>query len=255
MKYIYSIIIPLVFIFPLYSQTLHGDIYENKNGKKTPLPGVNIFWLNTYTGTASKADGTFEISEPESFPAKLIVSFVGFKTDTITVSNTSKISIEMKSSVDLRVVEISERTQSTSISSITPINTEIISAKELTKAACCNLAESFETNASVDVSYTDAVSGARQIQMLGLDGTYTQIMTENTPAIRGLSSSYGLGFIPGTWVESIQVTKGPGSVVNGYESISGQINVEFQKPDDADKLFVNKYVNNRGRYELNVHYA
>ncbi|MDQ3192169.1 MAG: TonB-dependent receptor [Bacteroidota bacterium] len=255
MKRIYSLLILLVFIIPGYSQNILGDVYENKNGAKSPLPGVNVFWLNTYTGTASNSDGTFGISPPESFPAKLIVSFVGFKTDTITVRNSSKISVEMKSSVDLKTVEISERKQSTSISSMTPINTENISSKELQKAACCNLAESFETNASVDVSYTDAVSGARQIQMLGLDGTYTQIMTENTPAIRGLASAYGLGFIPGTWIESIQVTKGTGSVVNGYESISGQINVEFQKPDEADKLFVNQYVNNRGRYELNVHLA
>ncbi|HET6245616.1 MAG: TonB-dependent receptor [Bacteroidetes bacterium] len=255
MKLFYSIILTFVFIIPAYTQGVQGIVYENKNGKNLPLPGVNIFWLNTYTGTVSNPDGTFEVNNPERFPAKLIVSFVGFKTDTVVVDNPTRITVIMKNSVDLKVVEISERIQSTSISSMTSINVETISSKELLKAACCNLAESFETNASVDVSYTDAVSGARQIQMLGLDGTYTQIMTENIPAIRGLTSSSGLGFIPGTWIESIQVTKGTGSVINGYESLTGAINVEFQKPLEADRVFVNTYANHRGRYELNVHLA
>jgi outer membrane receptor for ferrienterochelin and colicin len=127
--------------------------------------------------------------------------------------------------------------------------------KELFKAACCNLSESFETNPSVDVAFTDAVTGTRQIQMLGLAGPNTMISIENMPGVRGLASSQGIQFIPGTWINSIQVTKGTGSVVNGYESIAGQINVELKKPEESERLYVNGYVNNAARSELNVNYT
>ena len=127
-----------------------------------------------------------------------------------------------------------------------------MAARQLTKAACCNLSESFETSPAVDVSYTDAVTGIKQIQLLGLAGSYTQITTENTPEIRGLVGSYGLTFIPGPWIEGIQLTKGTGSVVNGYESIAGQINVEEKKPDKMDRLLLNAYLNDlaaRNQYQ------
>ncbi|TAL58924.1 MAG: TonB-dependent receptor, partial [Bacteroidetes bacterium] len=127
--------------------------------------------------------------------------------------------------------------------------------KELTNAACCNLSESFDRNASVDVNFTDAVSGTKQIQMLGLDGIYTQILYENLPFVRGLSASHGLTYIPGPWVEAIFVTKGTGSVVNGYESITGQIQIEMLEPDKADRFYINGYANGENRFELNAHHA
>ena len=104
----------------------------------------------------------------------------------------------------------------------------------------------------MDVTITDAVSGAKKIQMMGLDGVYTQIQFENTPYLRGLESSFGLSSIPGTWIESIQITKGTGSVVNGYESMAGLINLEFKKPDKMEKIYFNMYSNNFGRAEINV---
>ena len=130
-----------------------------------------------------------------------------------------------------------------------------ISSKELQKAACCNLSESFETNATVDVSFTDAVSGAKQIKMLGLDGIYTQITQENIPLIRGLSSAYGLTYVPGTWIESIQIIKGAGSVINGFESFAGQINLEYFKPENTDKIFWNFYTNSESKFENNLQFA
>jgi outer membrane receptor for ferrienterochelin and colicins len=253
MKKILSLLLAAIAITTTYSQTIKGTVTERKDGKNLSLPGVNIIWLGTFIGGVSNADGNFEIPAPENFPSKLVFSFVGYKTDTVLVKDFSKLNVTLKNSLNLEEVEISARTQSTSISTIAPINTEYISSKELRKAACCNLAESFDTNASVDVSYTDAVSGARQIQMLGLDGTYSQLLSENIPSVRGLATSYGLAFIPGTWIESISVSKGAGSVVNGYESMAGQINVEFHKPEESEKVFVNTYVNNFGRYEGNLH--
>ena len=109
------------------------------------------------------------------------------------------------------------------------------------KAACCNLSESFETNPSIDVNFSDAISGTKQIKMLGLSSPYILITTENVPSVRGAAQAYGLSFIPGTWVESIQLTKGAGSVTNGFESIVGQINAELVKPLTDNKLFVNAY--------------
>ncbi|OQX97263.1 MAG: hypothetical protein B6I20_12985 [Bacteroidetes bacterium 4572_117] len=120
------------------------------------------------------------------------------------------------------------------------------------QAACCNLSESFETNPSVDVSFTDAVTGTRQIMMLGLAGPYTQITRESIPDVRGFSAIYGLSYIPGPWIEGIQLIKGTGSVANGYESIAGQINVELRKPESMDKLFFNAYANEGGRLEANL---
>lgn len=131
-------------------------------------------------------------------------------------------------------------------------NTDLISSSELVRAACCNLGESFTTNASVDVNYNDAATGARQIKLLGLSGTYVQMLTENIPNFRGASSLYGLGYIPGPWMQSISVSKGASSVKNGYESITGQINVEFLKPQTDQSLSVNGYADLFGKAEVNA---
>ncbi|WNM19161.1 TonB-dependent receptor plug domain-containing protein [Flavobacterium capsici] len=133
-------------------------------------------------------------------------------------------------------------------------NTTLVTSKELLKAACCNLAESFETNPSIDVNFSDALTGTKQIKMLGLTSPYIMITEENIPSVRGASQAYGMSFTPGTWVESIQITKGAGSVVNGYESISGQINTELLKPMDDIPFFLNAYGDNSSRFELNTHF-
>ncbi|HLP64023.1 TonB-dependent receptor plug domain-containing protein [Flavobacterium sp.] len=133
-------------------------------------------------------------------------------------------------------------------------NTSVVTSKELLKAACCNLAESFETNPSIDVNFSDALTGTKQIKMLGLTSPYLMITEENVPSVRGASQAYGLSFTPGTWIESIQITKGAGSVVNGYESISGQINTEIIKPANDIPFFLNFYGSTDSRFELNTHF-
>ncbi|NLF44322.1 MAG: TonB-dependent receptor, partial [Bacteroidales bacterium] len=149
-------------------------------------------------------------------------------------------------------VVISERASGSHISRMEPILTNVITKNELQKAACCNLSESFETNASVDVSYSDAVSGAKQIQLLGLAGIHSQLMTENIPSVRGLAQPFGLSYIPGPWMDAIQVSKGAAAVVNGYESITGQINVELKKPENTEKFFLNAYANDLARMESSI---
>ncbi|MDJ1473494.1 TonB-dependent receptor [Xanthocytophaga flava] len=237
------------------SQTVRGTIQDGSMQQASPLIGASIFWQGTTIGTTTDANGKFVINQPANAHA-LIISFVGYTNDTIHVhSPEQEILVTLKPGQTLKEVVIEDSRASSFIDPLNPIRTEKITTKELQKAACCNLSESFETNASVDVSFSDAISGTKQIQMLGLDGVYVQMQTENIPSIRGLNAIYGLNHTPGTWVSSIDVGKGAGSVVNGYESITGQINVELQKPEASERLFVNGYLNQMGRGELNIQSA
>lgn len=144
------------------------------------------------------------------------------------------------------------RQQGNFLSKQKPVRTEVITAAGLCKMACCNLAESFENSASVTVGYSDAVTGARQIRLLGLSGTYTQMLDENRPVMRGLAAPFGLSYVPGQWLESIQIAKGATSVINGVESITGQINMEHRKPTDEKPLFINFSTMNDTKTDLNI---
>jgi len=250
-KYLYILFISIGFIG--YSQEqLKGVVLENSSSKEVPLQGANVFWLNSTVGAVTAEDGTFSLPYKFSYN-KLVISYVGFKTDTVIVSENRYIKHVLQSSDELDAVTVTSRKQATTKSYLKATNTFTVSSEELLKAACCNLSESFETNPSIDVNFADAVTGTKQIKMLGLNSPYILIATENIPAIRGASQAYGLSFIPGTWVESIQITKGAGSVVNGFESIAGQINAELVKPITDNKLFVNTYAGINGRLELNTH--
>jgi len=246
--------------FHSHSQVLKGSVFgeENHNGQnqKIKLYGANVVWLGTTNGTSTNANGDFALSTIPTLPHKLIVSYMGFRSDTVIVNDgMNNIVVVLQSTQLLQEVVVASRRTGSHISTMEPILTNVITESELQRAACCNLSEAFETNASVDVSFTDAVSGAQQIQLLGLAGIYSRILTENTPTIRGLGQPYGLSFIPGPWMESIHVSKGAGSVVNGYESITGQINVELKKPETSEKLFYNFYGSDFGRLESSLNAA
>ncbi|NPD44720.1 MULTISPECIES: TonB-dependent receptor [unclassified Lentimicrobium] len=239
------------FVLGLFAQqnpVLKGKVTEQNS---EALVGANVYWLGTNIGGSSDVNGLFEIEESAK-SRTLIISFTGFVNDTILIQNQSFVEVVLQSSVELNEVEVAARVKTTSINFMDPIKVETIGEEELCKAACCNLSESFETNPSVDASFTDAVTGTRQIQMLGLAGPYTQITRENIPDIRGLSAIYGLEYTPGPWVESISLIKGTGTVVNGYESIAGQIDVSLRKPQTMDRLYVNLFANQDGRLEANV---
>lgn len=239
-------------------KAIDGQVFssQHKQGRliEESLPGVNIFWAGTTKGTVTNAEGKFELQRPSGLTdMKLVASFVGYINDTIDVENESvPIRIVLSQVKELQEVVVSERASGSHISRMEPILTNVITKNELQKAACCNLSESFETNASVDVSYSDAVSGAKQIQLLGLAGVYSQLMTENIPSVRGLAQPFGLSYIPGPWMDAIQVSKGAAAVVNGYESITGQINVELKKPENTEKFFLNAYANDLARMESSI---
>lgn len=234
-------------------ETLNGVVVsENEKGKRIPIPFANVYWQETNYGTSTDTNGVFQLAIPEE-RSNLIVSYIGFKSDTLQVIDLNKpLSVLLiPTNTNLGEVEVEYRRRGSELSFINPIQTTNMNEKELFKAACCNLSESFETNPSVDVNFTDAITGTRQIKMLGLNGRYTMINRENMPGVRGVANAFGLSFIPGHWVESIQVSKGLGSIVNGYESIAGQINIELQKPDLGEMSLFNIYANQAGRLESN----
>jgi hypothetical protein len=229
-----------------------GVVLESdKKGVFTPLAGASVIWLGTNKGTNTDSTGVFNILLEET-SSRLVISYAGYKPDTLTVTDMKELKIILATNKQLGEVIVTAKQRSTYISSLNPIRTQIMTDKELFKAACCNLSESFETNPSVDVSYNDAVTGSKQIQLLGLSGNYTQLTVENLPGPRGLATPLGLNSIAGPWVESIQLTKGIGSVANGYESIAGQINVELKKPENSERLYANAYINDFGKTDLNL---
>lgn len=253
MKYFIMAFLLLQGVLNYAQSSIKGVVVsENEKGQLIGIPYANVYWNGTNYGTFSDSSGVFQLAVHDS-SRTLIGSFVGYTSDTLRVNNFDQaLSLVLKPSVNLGVVRIESRSKSTQMSFINPMKMELISERELFKAACCNLSESFETNPSVDVNFTDAVTGAKQIRMLGLDGPYTMISRENMPGIRGLGNAFGLSFVPGSWVSSIQVTKGVGSVVNGYESIAGQINTELKKPDEGEQTFFNLFANQGGRMEANL---
>jgi len=251
-KLLYSLL-GLVLAFHGISQ-IKGRVVEISLNKKdtTALPGITVFWLNTSIGTTTDMNGLFSIPST-SLTNQLIITSVSYKSDTLTIKDTIHfLSIRLKGGVDLTEVDVVYETTGTELSYMNAMKLETLNERSLMKAACCNLSESFETNPSVDVNFADAVTGTKQIQMLGLSGQYAQITKENMPYMRGLANGYGLSFIPGTWIQSVQLSKGAGSVVNGYESFTGQINTELQNPETSDRVNFNAYLNQNARNEYNL---
>ena len=235
-------------------QELKGMIMDKSYPKDNQgVFGANVYWLNTNIGTTTDEKGWFTIPYKEEYK-KLVISYVGYKTDTISINGTEVFHHFLTPENELDEVTIKSKKEATQKSFLQTANVFVVNSEELLKAACCNLAESFETNPSIDVNFSDALTGTRQIQMLGLKSPYLLISQENIPSIRGAAQVFGLTFTPGTWVESIQVTKGAGSVINGFESISGQINAELVKPFTDKKFFLNTYGSLGGRLELNTHF-
>ena len=259
-----SLAIGLIGITPLFAQV--NDSISSPIEIKTPevllrgkitntfnqsLENVIVQYDDLSFEAVSNIDGSFEIPYKEN--GNLTFYIEEYEPHQITLSNSDFVFIKLEPIGDLDEIVIRTNRRSTSRNNKDNLNTQTMSSNELLKAACCNLAESFETNPSIDVNFSDAITGSKQIKMLGLTSPYILIAEENIPSVRGASQAYGLSFVPGTWVESIQVTKGAGSVVNGYESISGQINYELLKPATDIPFYLNLYGSTDSRYEINTH--
>ncbi|MFD1469428.1 TonB-dependent receptor domain-containing protein [Hymenobacter caeli] len=236
---------------------VHGEITEQTTA--APLPGAVLRWLadapaaaDNFPTAAADAAGHFVLARPARAAGRLVVQALGYRPDTVAVAATGSPYLRVGLRPGLELGEVTVTTRALAYSALTPANTQVISARDLTKSACCNLAESFETNAAVEVTTSDAVSGAKQIQLLGLDGAYSLLTVDNQPALRGLAAPYRLGYLAGPWIENIEIIKGTGSVVNGYEAISGQVNVKLREPEKTDQLLFNAYGNDLGKFDVNL---
>ena len=252
MKQLSVILIICCMVVVVQAQNLTGTVKEiDEDMQEKAVMGAIIQWKGTDIGVLSDADGHFMLQR-SPVTDTLIVIYQVYDNDTIFVAKGQKeLNILLSSAHNLEAVDVSAHDGS--YVSIKPILTTVITTQGLRKAACCNLAESFENTVAVDVEYADAITGARQISMLGLAGIYSQILLENVPFVRLLSNQFGLAFVPGTWMESISISKGVASVTNGYEAISGQIDVEYKKPEtNRERLFINLFGSTMGKGELNL---
>lgn len=236
---------------PLHAQTYAGTLVDEAG---QTLIGATVEALPAGTGTATDVDGRWTLDAPAA--DSLRFSYVGYAARTLAVGALPQNQpLVLASGLDLADVTVTARQRGTFTSTLDPRNVESITSQELKKAPCCNLGESFETNAAVDASFRDAATGARELQLLGLRGIYAQLLLEKRPVLYGLSAPIALDLVPGTWIESIQIGKGASSVQTGPNALAGQINTELQKPAESDRLFVNGFAAGTGRFEANVQSA
>ena len=248
LKYIFASVGAILCVQFAVAQDVSGVVY---GGDGKPMPGAAVYWADTNVGTSADLEGAFKLHRVKGYD-RLVASFIGYENDTLKVeSSQSRVEFCMSEGVELESVVVTGGSGNYVMQGGI-VKNEMISFAGLCKMACCNLAESFENSASVTVGYSDAISGARQIKMLGLAGTYTQILDENRPIMRGLSSPYGLSYTPGMWLNSIQVSKGISSVTAGHEAMTGQINLEHRKPTDEERLFLNIYFDDELKPEINL---
>lgn len=251
MQKILILIILSAITFPLMAaDKVRGYIFDEQN---QPVIGANIYWEKSKKGVTSDANGYFEIEIPREHEM-LIITYTGYEPQSLHIHNTGEeLKVYLKEDAQmLDELVVSRRTPGTVSQRSAIAQTQKITLGEIHRAACCNLGESFETNPSVDVAYSDAATGAKQIKLLGLSGTYVQMLTENYPNFRGVAAPFGMDYIPGAWMEGIYVSKGTSSVKNGYEALAGQINVEYKKPQTMDKFSLNLFASDALRMEANA---
>lgn len=242
------------------AQRIEGKVYFiTSTGEKEAGAFANVWWVEGQTSAEADENGTFKLKSVKGDNITLIAAYVGYAKDTLKIVENGVV-LYKEDNVEFNLIPENElesltvlgRQQANFLSKRANIKTEVISAAGICKMACCSLAESFESSASVTVGYSDAVTGAKQIKLLGLSGSYTQMLDETRPVMRGLASPFGLNYVPGQWLESIQIAKGPSSVLNGLEAITGQINVEHRKPTAENPFFLNLFLNSNLRTEANV---
>lgn len=248
----YILLVSLLFPIVAYTQVISGKVTNEKN---EILIGASVYWLGSTIGVATGINGVFEISMNEGGGRKLVASYVGYIPDTITVLDQVYIEFKLIEKKINSEVIVQGKREGVIISDANPIKTEQITQTELAKSACCDLAGCFETQTTVQPQTTNVITNSKELRILGLSGVYNQVLIDGFPLIQGLSYTYGISSIPGSIVDNIYVSKGANSVLQGFESMSGQINVETKEPDKSERLFLNAYINNFSEKHLNAHYS
>lgn len=249
-KYIF-IAAGLLFPYVSFAQTITGTVL---NKQREALANASVSWLHADIMVRTDTAGYFEIPFTGNNQNILIVSHTGYKTDTVLVFDQAIIECVLQQLGDMSEIVVSRPAEGIVNSNRNPFKVEQLTKGELIKAACCDLAGCFETQLTVQPQTTNVITNSKELRILGLSGVYNQILIDGFPMIQGMTYTYGVSSIPGTLVNNIYVSKGANSVLQGYESISGQINVETVKPGHTDKLLVNGYVNSFLEKHLNVNY-
>ena len=234
-------------------EVIKGTVLGIEEGTRSPVTGASVQWINTTKGTITNAEGKFELAIANISDKRVIVSMMGFNSDTISADTGKDLLIELRL-VSTSEILVEEDNSSNTISKDV-VKTEVLSQNEFKKASCCDLSGCFGSNSSVEVAVTDIVTNTKEMQILGLDGSYTQILMDGIPNMSGLTSKYGLNSIPGTLINKINISKGANSVLQGYESISGIINIELKDFNSSEKFLLNGYMNNTLERHVNTNYA
>ena len=248
-------ILQYILLLPLFisgQNYINGTVIDNK---AKPLINASVNWMGDYSiGTITDENGNFRIKKTEDSNKKLIISFIGFKNDTIDITeNDKKRTIQLENLNDLETINISTNRENTYIDKSSVIKTEVITKKELTKAACCDLAGCFETQISVEPKTTNIITNTKELSILGLSGVYNQLLINGLPILNAANYTYGISAIPGTLIEKIYISQGLASILQGHESITGQINIVLKEKQD-ENLFVNLYINSFLSKQLNFDY-
>lgn len=238
----------------VYSQSIKGIIISQGENKKEPLDAAIVKWINTTKGTITDEKGNFELTLVGITDKRLVVTYTGYKKDTIEVGDKDYVEIVMESDLTTSTIEVEDIKKSTYFGNMNA-KSEVISSGELVKEACCDLAGCFGRNSSVEVEVTDIITDAKELKILGLEGVYTQLLVDNLPLLTGLNVKYGISSIPGTAIDKIIVFKGSNTVLQGYESISGIMNVLIKDYGNSDRLLVNGFVNQALEKQFNLNFS
>ncbi|MHA7944047.1 TonB-dependent receptor [Formosa sp. 3Alg 14/1] len=249
---IFIFVVGLLFPYVLSAQHISGKVTNTNN---EPLAGASLHWKNTAIGITTDINGRYKLTTKDISNKTLIVSYVGHVSQVLEISDQSEINVILEASESLDEVVIKSQREGVIISSLSPIKTELLTQTELAKAACCDLAGCFETQTTVQAQTTNVITNSKELRILGLSGVYNQVLINGFPMIQGLSYTYGISSIPGTLVDNIYISKGANSVLQGFESISGQINVETKDPAHTDMLLLNAYINSFSEKHFNANYA
>ncbi len=238
----------------LFSQNMTGYIYGDDEGKKQPLDAAVVKWINTTKGTITDSTGKFSLTMVNITDLRLVVSYAGYKTDTVDAADKQQVEVLLEPNMSTSTINVEGNKKSTYFGNLNA-KSEIISSGELKKESCCDLAGCFGRNSSVEVAVTDIITDAKELKILGLEGAYTQLLIDNMPLMNGLNVKYGISSIPGTSIEKIIIFKGSNSVMQGYESISGIMNVILKEYKNSDRLLVNGFVNSGLEKQFNLNFA
>lgn len=250
----YLVVILFLFSGSLLSQSITGFIYGDDEGKKQPLDAAVVKWINTTKGTITDEKGKFELALTNITDKRLVVSYAGYKTDTVDAADKQSVEVTLVPNMSTSTINVEDNKKSTHFGNYNA-KTEVITSQELVKEACCDLAGCFGRNSSVEVAVTDIITDAKELKILGLEGAYTQLLVDNMPLMSGLNTKYGISSIPGTQIDKITISKGSNSVIQGYESISGIMNVILKDYNNSDRLLVNGFVNSMLEKQFNLNFG